>query len=52
MPTSTLFLGDCSTELAKVDPDSVDLAETSHSYVEHRAKTYGGTIRLKGGDSG
>ena len=42
MPTSTLFLGDCKTELAKVDSDSVDLIVTSPPYADQRAKTYGG----------
>ena len=42
MPTSTLFLGDCKTELAKVDSGSVDLIVTSPPYADRRASSYGG----------
>ncbi len=39
---TTLFLGDCRTELAKVATESVDLIVTSPPYADQRANTYGG----------
>ncbi len=43
MNTSAILLpGDCRTELAKVDTESVDLVVTSPPYADRRASTYGG----------
>ena len=39
---TTLLLGDCRTELAKVATASVDLIVTSPPYADQRATTYGG----------
>jgi site-specific DNA-methyltransferase (adenine-specific)/site-specific DNA-methyltransferase (cytosine-N4-specific) len=37
-----LFLGDCKTELSKLDENSVDLIVTSPPYADQRKSTYGG----------
>ena len=43
MNTSAILLpGDCRTELAKVDTESIDLVVTSPPYADRRASTYGG----------
>ena len=42
MATASLFLGDCRTELAKVDSGTIDLIVTSPPYADQRASTYGG----------
>lgn len=37
-----LFLGDCRTELTRLETDSIDLIVTSPPYADQRRKTYGG----------
>ena len=41
-PQAVLIAGDCRTELAKVETESVDLIFTSPPYANQRASTYGG----------
>ncbi len=41
-PPATLLLGDCRTELPKLDAASIDLIVTSPPYANQRAATYGG----------
>ena len=42
MPNAVMLLGDCRTELARVETGSVDLIFTSPPYANQRASTYGG----------